>query len=84
SPIKRNFGSFQDRVKQLAQVPIYAFHGADDEVVPPARSQQMVKLVKEAGGKVKYKEFAKTGHNAWDQAYASEDAIKWLFKQKKP
>lgn len=78
-----SFGTLQERVNKLAQVPIFAFHGANDEVVPPERSRQMVKLVEAANGEVKYKEFPDTGHNSWDQAYGSANAIKWLFKQKK-
>jgi predicted peptidase len=70
-------------VKKLATAPIWAFHGADDDVVPPARTQRMVKLVKEAGGNVQFTEFPKTGHNSWDQAYGDKKAIAWLFKQKK-
>lgn len=80
----RDFGTMEERVQHLAKVPIWAFHGAKDSVVPPEQSRQMVKLVKEAGGHVKYTEFPDTDHNSWDAAYQNEDAIEWLFKQKKP
>ncbi len=78
-----DFGSMEERVKKLSKVPIWAFHGADDETVPPDRSRRMVKLVKDAGGDVKYTEFPKTGHNSWDAAYGEEKHILWLLKQKK-
>jgi predicted peptidase len=77
------FGSIEDRVKGLSRVPIWAFHGAEDNVVPAARSRHMVSLVKKAGGTVRYKEFKDTGHNSWDQAYGYKKAIKWLLKQRK-
>lgn len=81
-----NFGELEDRVKQLATVPIWAFHGKLDPVVPVMRTQLMVRLVKEAGGDIKYTEYPEAKHDSWVQAYADEDAIKWLFKQrlKKP
>lgn len=78
-----NFGTLEERVQRLAGIPIFAFHGAVDDVVPPERSREMVKLVEAAGGHVKYQEFPDTGHNSWDQAYGSANAIKWLFKQEK-
>ncbi len=80
---EKAFGSIQERVGKLRKVPIWAFHGADDDVVPAARSRYMVERVKKAGGKVRYKEFKKTGHNSWDQAYGYKRAIVWLLKQRK-
>lgn len=77
-----DFGALEDRVAKLATVPIWAFHGAKDSVVPVVRSQEMVQRVKAAGGAVKYTEYPETDHNSWDAAYADEDAIAWLFQQR--
>lgn len=76
-------GTLEERVKRLATVPIWAFHGADDTVVLPERSREMVKRVEQAGGSVRYTEFPKTGHDSWSQAYTDETAIHWLFEQKR-
>ena len=78
-----DFGTMEQRVAGLATVPIWAFHGADDNVVPPEMSRDMVERVKAAGGEVHFTEFPETGHNAWDQAYDDEEAITWLFQQKR-
>lgn len=67
----------------LASVPIWAFHGADDETVKPEESRKMVEAVKQAGGDIQYTEFEDTGHNSWDQAYRNKKVIRWLFKQEK-
>ena len=77
------FGALPERVERLATVPIWAFHGGKDTVVPPLRTKQMVRLVEEAGGSVKYTEYPEAGHNSWDQAYGEEKAIGWLLKQRK-
>jgi predicted peptidase len=77
------FGTLDERVKKLATIPIWAFHGTDDDVVPPARSRDMVERVDKAGGKVRYKEFKETGHNSWDQTYDYKRAMSWLLKQRK-
>ena len=60
------------------------FHGADDKVVPPSRSHDMVAAIKAAGGNVDYTEYPNTGHNSWDQAYGDPESITWLLAQKRP
>ena len=77
------FGSIDERVQNLKKIPIWAFHGEDDSVVPAARTRDMVDRVKKAGGSVRYKEFKETGHNSWDQAYEYKRGITWLLKQRK-
>jgi predicted peptidase len=68
----------------LARTPIWAFHGADDKVVPPERSREMVEAVMAAGGDVRYTEFVETGHNSWDAAYGDRKHIRWLLNQSRP
>jgi predicted peptidase len=65
-------------------VPVWAFHGAKDEVVPVAASRTMVQALRKAGGKVRYTEYPTVGHNAWDKAFADRRAITWLLSQRRP
>ena len=83
-PIGDTFGNLSDRLERLAEVPIWAFHGADDETVPPQCTKRMVRMVREAGGDVQYTEFPDTGHNSWDKAYGDPKAIRWLLEQRRP
>jgi predicted peptidase len=76
-------GTMEDRVRGLATVPVWAFHGADDDVVPPELSRDMVERLKAVGGEVRYTEFPETGHNSWDQAYGHAEAVAWLFEQRR-
>jgi len=64
--------------KRLKDVPIWAFHGADDRVVPPRESRKMVDAVKAVGGHPRYTEVAGVGHNVWKQAYNSDALYVWL------
>ncbi|MDX9975834.1 MAG: dienelactone hydrolase family protein [FCB group bacterium] len=68
---------------QLAKVPIWAFHGAKDSVVPVQKSREMVEAVRNAGGKIDYTEFTDLDHNSWDATYNDPKAIEWLLKQRK-
>lgn len=72
------------QAQRIAQVPLWAFHGADDTVVKPQRSRGMIAAVKEAGGQPKYSELAGVGHDSWNPAYASDEMMAWLFAQKRP
>jgi predicted peptidase len=69
--------------KQMQNVPIWAFHGADDKAVPVERSRQMIDALKAAGAQPKYTEYPGVGHNSWTQTYADPALYKWLFAQAK-
>ncbi len=68
----------------LAKVPLYAFAGAKDKVVPAERSERMVKAIKAAGGtQAKLKIYPDEGHGAGRLAYASEELWEWMFGQQR-
>jgi len=69
--------------EKIKDVPVWAFHGADDGAVKPQRSRDMIAALKKAGGSPKYTEYEKVGHNSWEKAYADEKMYEWLFDQKK-
>ncbi|NLZ63819.1 MAG: hypothetical protein GX902_08425 [Lentisphaerae bacterium] len=68
---------------RLRDLPVWAFHGADDYVVPAELSRQMVQALQQCGGQVRYTEFPDCGHNSWDGALAHPQLLPWLFQQKK-
>ena len=77
------YGSYASRLRALATVPIWAFHGGADGVVPPEGTRQMVKEIKARGGDIQYTEYPGVGHNSWDKAYQESKGIEWLLAQKK-
>lgn len=80
-------GGDPSRAEALAKLPIWAWHGGADNVVPPERSRQMVEAVRNAGGDIKYTELPDVGHNSWTPAYTNGTdtggLLPWLFKQKR-
>ena len=67
----------------LATLPVWAFHGANDKVVPADRSQRMVKLIRDKGGKsARLTVFPNEGHGASREVYTSREFFEWLFAQK--
>jgi len=67
-----------------AKLPIWAFHGDQDNAVKVVRSREMINALKQAGGMPKYTEYAGVGHNSWGPAYSDPELLVWLFSQKLP
>ena len=70
-----------ERAKNL---PIWAFHGAADPVVPQKESELLVDALKAAGARsVKLTSYPGVGHNSWTKTYNDPAFYKWLFAQKR-
>ena len=59
-------------------MPVRAFHGKRDDVVPFAYSELMVNAIKANGGSVEFITYDDLGHNCWDRAFEETDLINWL------
>jgi predicted peptidase len=68
------------KMKDLA---IWVFHGAKDEIVPLAKSQEMVDALKEAGSTVKFTVYPEIEHDSWTATYDDPEVWKWLLEQKR-
>ena len=68
---------------RLGHLPVWIFHGARDETVPPADDRKTFAAFKAIGGKVQYTEFPEAGHNSWDATYQHAPLWAWLFAQQK-
>lgn len=72
------------RISKARAVPVWAFHGARDEVIPVSASRELVAALKAAGSSVKYTEYPDTGHNVWTRAFSEKDLAEWMFMQRRP
>ncbi len=68
--------------ERIKHIPVWAFHGAKDDVVSPKRSRAMVAALRKAGGLPGYTEYPDVAHNSWVYAYQEPHLLPWLFKQK--
>lgn len=66
----------------IGRMPVWAWHGGADDVVPVTESRRMVAALQHAGGLVRYTEVAGAGHDVWDVAYENADLAKWLLAQR--
>ena len=67
---------FADRIRDI---PVWAFHGQEDPVVPVKRTIDMVEAVKKHGGDARMSIYPGVGHDSWKKAYADEELYKWLL-----
>ena len=73
--------SYAEVAKRIGNTPVWIFHGAEDETVPPDSSRKLNKALKTAGGNVRYTEYQGVGHDSWDKAYAEPDLMPWLLSK---
>jgi predicted peptidase len=76
-------GGDESEVKKLARVPIWFFHGARDEWVTVEYARQLSKMIRAAGGTVKYTEYPDKGHGIAPDVAAEKDAATWLLAQRR-
>ncbi len=76
-------GGDVSKADRLTELPIWVFHGAEDKLVDPKWSRDIIGAIKKAGGNPKYTEYPDVGHFSWIPAYSDPDLFEWLFSQKK-
>ena len=70
--------------RRLKDMPIWIFHGALDNAVPPDDDRRLHAAFQRIGaGDVRYTEYPQGNHNVWDATYADPAMWAWLFAQKR-
>lgn len=67
----------------IGSTPVWAFHGARDDVVPVKESRSMVAALQQSGGRVRYTEYPAGQHDVWDAAYADPNLVHWMLQQRR-
>jgi predicted peptidase len=73
--------SYTDAAAKVGNVPVWIFHGADDDIVPVTESQRIYAAMKAIGNDVHYTEFPGIRHASWDKAYDDPKLFPWLFSK---
>jgi poly(3-hydroxybutyrate) depolymerase len=68
---------------RLRGVPTWAFHGADDTVVPHEESRRMVAALERAGGDVRLTTYPGIGHGAATPTYADRRLYDWFLAHRR-
>lgn len=74
---------FPERVCALRHVPVWAFHGAKDTIVPAEESQKLVDALRICGGDVRLTIYPDEGHDSWTRTYDDPELYEWMLAQRK-
>ena len=66
----------------MKEVPTWVFHGAKDQVVPLARSQEMVDALKACGANPKFTVYPEANHDSWTETYNNPALYEWLLSHR--
>ena len=74
----------QRKPAAFASLPIWAFHGAKDNLVPLSESEDMVKAFRKWGCRdVQFTVYPDAGHNCWDETYANQKLYDWFLAHRR-
>ncbi|MFG0253335.1 MAG: prolyl oligopeptidase family serine peptidase, partial [Phycisphaerales bacterium JB038] len=68
----------------FVHLPVWAFHGAQDNVVPVRRTQEMVEALRQAGAEARLTIYPDAGHDSWTETYENPKLYEWLLAQSRP
>lgn len=76
-------GGDASQAAAIRDVPIWAFHGDQDQAVPVRGSRKMISALRAAGAAPRYTEVAGHGHDIWTVAYRDPAVVRWLLSQRR-
>jgi len=77
-------GSDPKNAEAFKSVPIWAFHGDQDDQVPVERTRNVMNAITAKGGELaKYTELTGEGHGITGSVYSRAELHEWLFAQRK-
>ena len=75
-------GGDPEKAEALSEIPIWAYHGEKDPVVPFEGTKEMYESVSRFGkDRMIFTPIPDGEHAIWDQAFRSTEMIEWLFAQ---
>jgi predicted esterase len=68
----------------LVEIPLWIFHGSEDDVVSVGGARALYQAVLDAGGtQIRYTEYEGVGHNVWDYTRNETTLRPWFLAQEK-
>lgn len=75
-------GDTKAYTKKQTSTRFWLFHGDIDAVIEVKHSRAMYDRLKELKADVHYTEYPGVNHNSWDNAYAEQGLLPWMFDKK--
>ena len=74
---------FPERVLEIKDLPIWAFHGGKDNIVSAEESRILIRTLKDAGGRPLLKIYPEAGHDSWTETYSDPELYEWFMSNQK-
>ena len=74
-------GGMSWNAAKLKYMPIWAHHGALDDVVSVEESKRLVDAVNALGGNARLTVYPEASHNAWTPVYTNPEVFEWLLSK---
>lgn len=69
--------------RRLKDMPVWAFHGGKDSVVPVEESKVLVKEINSHGGNAKLTIYPDANHDSWTETYNNQEVYDWLLEHRR-
>ena len=69
--------------RRAGKLPIWAFHGSADNVVPAKYSEEIVAALKKSGNDARLTIYDGVGHDSWTRTYDNPELYEWLLSHKR-
>jgi predicted peptidase len=71
------------RIRRLKDMPIWAFHGMKDQVVPIERTLELVRALEKVDGDITFTVYPEAGHDSWTETYNNPALWDWFLEHKR-
>lgn len=71
------------KATEIKDIPLWVFHGGEDNVNEAKYSRMMIDAIKRKGGNPIYTELPGLKHNILNEVYGNDEVWKWMFEQQK-
>ncbi|MCM1991867.1 prolyl oligopeptidase family serine peptidase [Oceanirhabdus seepicola] len=75
--------AYAKRAELIKDIPLWAFHGEMDNVVPVEKSIEVVGEIKKVGGEPKLTIYPDKRHDSWTATYENTEVYEWLLSHEK-
>lgn len=66
-------------LRQVASLPVWLFHGEQDEVVPVQQTVAAYEVLQALNPEVKLTLYPQAGHDSWTQTFENDQIYEWLL-----
>jgi predicted peptidase len=67
-------------LQALRHLPVWAFHGADDPLVPVGESERMIAALRKIGNDAKLTIYPDCEHDSWTRTYSNPELYNWFLE----